>query len=199
MGQIIIFAFLAISFFTVVLVAVHFQKEEAKRFDEEINHNGWTKVKQNRGFDLLSENEKWRVEFRGSMNTKTQASVIWSHPISSQTPLVILSKMGIGIMDDIPVQGLQMQYSKELGHLTPFSVNTANFMNRYAIYGNPVDQNHPLLTEEIQNIFLSYVGAKIILVVFPDVLQIRLRDRNVKSQIPPMIELGRNIITALNR
>ena len=45
MGQIIIFAFLAISFFTVVLVAVHFQKEEAKRFDEEINHNGWTKVK----------------------------------------------------------------------------------------------------------------------------------------------------------
>ena len=86
------------------------------------------------------------------MNTKNQASVIWSHPISSQTPLVILSKMGISIMDDIPIQGLQMQYSKELGHLTPFSIETENFANRYAIYGNPVDQNHALLTEEIQNI-----------------------------------------------
>ena len=181
------------------MILVYVQKKESKRFDEEIKDYGWTRVQQNRGFDLLSENEKWRVEFRGSMNTKNQASVIWSHPISSQTPLVILSKMGISIMDDIPIQGLQIQYSKELGHLTPFSVNTANFMSRYAVYGNPVDQNHPLLTEEIQNILLSYVGAKIILVVFPDVLQIRLRDRNVKSQIPPMIELGRNIITALNR
>ena len=160
MGPLIIFSFLAISFFTVVLVAVRVQKEEAKRFDEEINRNGWTKVKQNRGFDLLTENEEWKVEFRGSANTKNQASVIWSHPISSQTPLVILSKIGISIMDDIPIQGLQMQYPKELGHLTPFSVNTENFMNRYAIYGNPVDQNHQLLTEEIQSILLSYVGAK---------------------------------------
>ena len=102
-------------------------------------------------------------------------------------------------MDDIPIQGLQMQYSKQLGRLTSFSIATENFMNRYAIYGSPVDQNHPLLTEQIENILLSYVGAKIILMVFPDVLQIRLRDRNVKSQIPPMVELGQNIITALSR
>ena len=121
-----------------------------------------------------------------------------SHPISSHTPLVILSKIGISIMDDIPIQGLRMQYSKELGHLTPFSIDTEGFMKRYAIYGNPVDQNHPLLAKKIQNILVSYFDAKIILVVFPDVLQIRLRDRNVKSQIPPMVELGRNIITAIN-
>ena len=198
MEKIFIVIFLQVAFFGFIAVLTYFQKKESKRFDEEIKGYGWKKVQQNRGFDLRPETEEWKVEFRGSRNTKNQASVIWSHPISSQTPLVILSKMGISIMDDIPIQGLQMQYSKELGHLTSFSVNKENFMNRYAIYGNPVDQNHPLLIQEIQNILLSYVGAKIILVVFPDVLQIRLRDRNVKSQIPPMVELGRNIITALN-
>ena len=123
------------------------------------------------------------LEFRGSMNTKNQASVIWSHPISSQTPLVILSKWASvsWMIFQFKVCRCSTLKSWDISH--HFRLKTENFMNRYAIYGNPVDQNHPLLTEEIQNMFLSYVGAKIILVVFPDVLQIRLRDRNVKSQI----------------
>ena len=57
--------------------------------------------------------------------------------------------MGIGIMDDIPVQGLQMQYSKRVGTSPPFSVILQKFMVN-VIYGNPVNQNHPLLTEEIK-------------------------------------------------
>ena len=36
MGQLIIAVFLGEFLFTVVLVAVHFQKKESKRFDEEI-------------------------------------------------------------------------------------------------------------------------------------------------------------------
>ena len=87
MGPLIIAVFLQISFLGLVLILVYFQKKESNRFDKEIKDYGWTKVKQNQGFDLLSENEKWRVEFHGSMNTKNQASVIWLHSIPSQTPL----------------------------------------------------------------------------------------------------------------
>ena len=77
MGPLTIAVFLQVSFLGLVLILVYFQKKESKRFDEEIKDYGWTKVQQNRGFDLLTENEEWKVEFRGSKNTNNQASVIW--------------------------------------------------------------------------------------------------------------------------
>ena len=147
-----------------------------------------------RGFDVIPENqEEWKVEVRGG-NSKSNSSITWSHPMPPHTPLVVLTKAAIGILNDIPIKGLQLLHSEELGNITSISLGSEKFAQRYLVYGTSDLKEHPFLTEEIEALFLSYHGADFMLVLFPEVLEIRLRDRNVKSQIPPLIRLGQQMI-----
>lgn len=198
MVPLIIIVFLAIAFGGLVAFTVYLQRKEAVQFEQARKKHGWEEISRSGGYDVIPENEeKWKVEVRGG-NSNSNASMTWSHSMSSHTPLVILPKSEIGVLNEIPIKGLRLLHSEILEDIKPISIGSENFGKRYLIYGNSEIEEHPFLTEKIQALLVSYIGADFMLVLFPNVLEIRLRDRNVKSQIPPLIQLGQEIITTQN-
>ena len=188
------FKLLFVVFGSLIAVGVHLQKKDAAEFDKEAQKNGWEKVSCFGGYDVVPKNQEvWKVEVRGG-NSKSNSSVTWSHPMPPHTPLVVAPKSGIAVLNEIPIKGLQLMNSEILGNIKPISAGSEEFREKYLVYGISETNKHPFLTEEIEAIFLSYNGANFMLVLFPDVLEIRLMDRNVKSQIPPLILLGQEMI-----
>ena len=101
--------------------------------------------------------EEWKLEVRpGSQNTSS--SVTWSHAMEPNTPLVILTKMGIGIMNEIPIKGLQRTQPEVLGNLRPISAGS-RVSHRYGIYGVVDSNKHPFLIQAVEDRLLSYQGG----------------------------------------
>ena len=193
MGPIILamlFPFILVFF---VLYANKHQKKSKEAFEKICLEQGWELQSLDKGYNLLPQNEEeWKLEVRpGSQNTST--SVTWSHTMEPNTPLVILTKMGIGIMNEIPIKGLQHTQPEVLGNLRPISAGS-RVSHRYGIYGVVDSNEHPFLTQAIEDRLLSYQGGNLILVLLPNRLEIRLRDRNVFAQFPPLIQLGKDIV-----
>ena len=136
MVPLIIIVFLAIAFGGLVAFTVYLQRKEAVQFEQARKKHGWEEISRSGGYDVIPENEeKWKVEVRGG-NSNSNASMTWSHSMSSHTPLVILPKSEIGVLNEIPIKGLRLLHSEILEDIKPISIGSENFGKRYLIYGN---------------------------------------------------------------
>ena len=196
MGPLFIILFLAIVFGSVIAFASHLQKKETARFEVECREKGWKKIPQNNGYDIIPENdEKWQLISRRG-NPNTPSSIEWSHPFPAASPLIIIPKSGLALLNEIPVKGVQLLHPEIFKDTTQLSLGSENFRKRYSVYGISGTENHPFLSGQREACLMNYLGADFVLVLFPDRLEIRLRDRNVQSQIPPLIRLGQQLIPA---
>ena len=100
--------------------------------------------------------------------------------------MVILPRSTIGVMDDVTIKALEITHSEFLSNLKQIHTSSENFKKRYLVYAPSEAEDLRFLTKEMEQVFLSYYGANFVLVLFPEHLEIRLRDRNVYSQIPPL-------------
>ena len=212
-----IFMVLNIVFGGFVVFIVSRQRKKSAEFEKELTRSGWEKVTRHKGYDLIPQNEEqWKVEVRLG-HSKSNASVTWSHPVSFQSPLIVLSNLEIDVSNDIPFKGLNtlLNISQSLGGgvlndvfikslkvmhadvlegLQPISICSDELTPKYSFYGLPGIKEHPFLTQKVEELLLSYRGANFVLILFYDTLEIRLRDRNVQSQFGDLIRLGQAII-----
>ena len=138
------------------------------------------------------------LEVRPSGSKKTAPSVICSHPMPSpHTPLVIISTMSIAIMTAITVKGLQFSQPDILGSIRPISAGSV-LSPRFAVYGVMDADQHPFLTTSIQDRLRSYEGGHVILILFPNRLEVRLVDRNVQTNFQAVIQLGKDLVEIHN-
>ena len=189
--------------FPVVLVifalyANKHQKESKEKFTKTCEAQGWEvryDVGVSFGYDLFPKgDENWKLEVRPSGSKNTAPSVIWSHPMPSQhTPLVIISTMSVAIMTSVTVKGLQYSQPDILGNIRPISAGSV-LLPRFTVYGVIETDQHPFLTKSVQDRLLSYAGGYIILILFPNRLEVRLVDRNVQTNFPAIIQLGKDLV-----
>ena len=195
LGPLFIVIVMVLVLVRLVLFAHKQQSKMKEKFEVLCREEGWKRIEQSGGYDILPQNdERWKFEFRPSGGKNTPPSVTWSHPRISHTPLVILTKTKLGIVNDAAVHTLQMSQPEEFGTLSPIPLGSSDFTNRFAVYGATQSTEHPFFTPELERKLLSYFGANVVLVLLSESLEIRLRDRNVYSQFPAVIRLGKEII-----
>ena len=101
--------------------------------------------------------------------------------------------MGFSIMTVAAVKGLQFSQPDILGNIRPISAGS-ELSPQFGVYGVIETDLHPFLTPEVEDRLRSYVGGHFILVLFPNRLEVRLRDRSVYSNFPALIQLGKDLI-----
>lgn len=201
MGPIILVMLFPVMLVVFVLYANKHQKKSKEEFTKTCEAQGWEvrDVGVSFGYDLFPKNdEHWKLEVRPSGSKKTAPSVIWSHPMPSpQTPLVIIRTMKIAIMTAVTVKGLQISQPDILKNIRPISAGS-ELSPRFAVYGVMDADQHPFLTTSIQDRLLSYEGGHVIVILFPNRLEVRLVDRNVQTNFAAIIQLGKDLVEIHN-
>ena len=132
-----------------VLFAHKQQSKMKEEFEVLCREEGWKRIEQSGGYDILPQNdERWKFEFRPSGGKNTPPSVTWSHPRISHTPLVILTKTKLGIVNDAAVHTLQCLNRKSLELFLPFPSDPVILRTDLLYMGRP---NQPNILSLLQN------------------------------------------------